>query len=61
MGETHSAKIHLLGAEGPVDMNGIPAARPARKRVEMIKGLGQILTKGKLTPAQAAKMRGRVG
>ena len=51
----------LLGAEIEISEGTIIARLPDRKKSEILNELRQILAKGTLTPAQAAKIRGRLG
>ena len=53
--------ISLLGAVITFDEEGISAVLPERKRNASVKDLENISAKGRLTPGQAAKIRGRLG
>ena len=52
---------NLLGAEITLTQRWITARLPGRKRKDLINELKQALSNGTLTPAQAAKLRGRLG
>ena len=51
----------LLGAEIAITRKRITARSPERKRKDLANELKQCLPDGHLTPAQAAKLRGRLG
>ena len=56
-----SINLNLLGAEILISEDVITARLPERKKAELLNELRQVLSKGTLTPAQAAKLRGRLG
>lgn len=51
----------LLGADITFTQNWITASLPDRKRKALVNELKQILSNGHLSPAQVAKIRGRLG
>ena len=51
----------LLGADLSIMSKWITARLPERKRKDLINELNQTLQNGTLTPAQAAKLRGKLG
>ena len=51
----------LLGAEITITFKWLTARLPDRKRKDLVNELKQCLVNGQLTPAQAAKLRGRLG
>ena len=56
-----SSSLNLLGADILISDDVITARLPERKRTELLNELRQVLSKGTLAPAQAAKLRGRLG
>ena len=59
--QTPPRSLNLLCADIMISDDTITARLPERKRNELLNELRQVLTKGTLTPAQAAKLRGRLG
>ena len=56
-----SSKLVLLGAEVSIFDEIVTARLPERKRCEILNELRQFIAKKSVTPAQAAKMKGRLG
>ena len=60
-GQPPARKLHLLGADIALTAEGIHASFPDRKRHDLLNDLKQVLKYNQLNPAQAAKLRGRLG
>ena len=56
-----STNLNLIGADILIPDDVITARLPERKKAELLNKLKQVLAKGTLAPAQAAKLRGRLG
>ena len=54
-------RLLLLGADIHIKISEITATLPDRKRTDIVTELRKILERNNLTPAEAAKMRGRLG
>lgn len=54
-------RIDLLGAESSILADSIEAVVPGRKRDALVCDLKRVLELGRLSPAQAAKLRDRLG
>ena len=52
---------NLRGADILLSDDTIIARNPGGGRTDLLNELGQVLTKGTLTPAQSAKLRGKLG
>ena len=55
-----SNQLTLIGAEIQISAEPITAKLPEREKRELINELNQVLSKGTLTPAQSAELRGRL-
>ena len=57
-GRRPSADVAILGAVIKLDMDGIWAKLPERKRKDIVGEMRRILPKNAIAPARAAKIRG---
>ena len=53
--------LQLMGAELSIFTGHVSACLPERRRIDLINDLKRIITFDQLNPAQAAKLRGRLG
>ena len=60
-GSEPTENLCLLGAQITFASDFVEAALPRRKAVDLIHDLRPVLQRGSLSPAQAAKLRGRLG